>query len=272
MLIPMNELIYDIPAELLPMYRGKRLVVRVRDPGLLPALLAAENPESIVSVRLLSLAADSEALNAWAPGLPLELIMADPAAEFPLLYRHVNLNDHHPVRVVIPVSPGFGKAVKVAVALDFSVLLAVGQPDPALITELTEVAMFYLRQPTVTQPVEFFHSTLLGFYHDDPMPLWIMADEDPRYQRYITDAGLECLPGRLASVERTRNLSVHSDPAIEQVLAESAECQGCEFLQNCGGYFKWPNRDYDCAGIKTLLGELRDAAAELRRDLAQASG
>ena len=67
--IPMNELIYDIPAAQLPIYRGKRLIVRVREPALLPVLLATENPESIVGARLLSLAADSEALNAWAPGL-----------------------------------------------------------------------------------------------------------------------------------------------------------------------------------------------------------
>jgi hypothetical protein len=72
---------------------------------MLPALLAEENPDHIIGVRLLSLEANSEALNAWAPGLPLELVMTDPAAEFPLLYRHTNLLDNHPVRVMIPVHP-----------------------------------------------------------------------------------------------------------------------------------------------------------------------
>ncbi|CDH47516.1 conserved hypothetical protein [Candidatus Contendobacter odensis Run_B_J11] len=263
----MNEFIYDIPVEQLPIYRGNHLILRTRHPAILPALLAEENPDHIVGVRLLSLEADSEALNAWAPGLPLDLVMTDPATEFPLLYRHTNLLDNHPARVVIPVSPGFGKAVKVAVALDFAVLLEAGQPEPALIEELTEVVTFYLRQPSVTQPVEFFHSTLLGFYHDDPMPLWVVVDENPRYQRYVTDAGIECLPGRLANVEVAVAPDAHREHEIEQVLAANEDCQSCEFLRSCGGYFKWPHRDYDCAGMKRLFGLLQDAAAELRRDL-----
>lgn len=81
----------------------------------------------MIAIQLLALDADSEPLNAWAPGTG-ELVMRDPAAEFPLLYRHSNLLDNHPVRIVIPVTPDFGKAVKTAVALDFSVRLEPGQP------------------------------------------------------------------------------------------------------------------------------------------------
>ncbi|MDV7398607.1 hypothetical protein RZS08_44795, partial [Arthrospira platensis SPKY1] len=102
----------------------------------LPAALAAEDPERIAGARLLSLDVDSEPLRAWAPGLPLELVANDPATEFPLLYRHTHLLDNHPVRIAIAVRPGFAKAVRLAVALDFAVRLEVGQPDPALIDEL----------------------------------------------------------------------------------------------------------------------------------------
>lgn len=270
-MIPMNELIYDIPIAQLPVYRGQRLIVRSREPAMLPSLLAAEEPDAIVGIRLLSLEADSEALNAWAPGLPLELVMADPAAEFPLLYRHTNLLDNHPVRVMIPVHPGFGKAVKVAVALDFAVQLEVGQPEPALIEELAEVVTFYLRQPTVAQPIEYFHSALLGFYHDDPAPLWVLLDEGPHDLRYVSDAGVESLPGRLADIAVDLAVETEQGEWIERVLAAGEDCRSCEFVRSCGGYFKWPNRDYDCAGVKRLFGELRDAAAELRRDLSQTS-
>ena len=263
----MNESIYDIPVEQLPAYRGNRLIIRTREPTMLPAILAEENPDHIIGVRLLSLEANSEALNAWAPGLPLELLMADPAAEFPLLYRHTNLLDNHPMRVMIPVCPGFSKAVRAAVALDFTVRLEVGQPDPALIEELAEVVMFYLHQPTVAQPIEYFHSALLGFYHDDPMPLWVLLDEEPHDLRYVSDAGAETLPGRLAGIEVDLTVETDRGEWIERVLAAAEECRSCEFLRNCGGYFKWPNRDYDCAGVKQLFSQLRDAAAELRRDL-----
>ncbi|MCB1778186.1 MAG: hypothetical protein KDI50_12200, partial [Candidatus Competibacteraceae bacterium] len=50
-------------------------------------------------------------------------------------------------------------------------------------------------------------------------------------------------------------------------LATHNECRNCEFLRHCGGYFKWPRRDYDCVGVKQLFSELRNAAIELRNDL-----
>ena len=120
----MNEFTYyNIPLHLLSAYRQERLVVRTDDPSALAAALETEDPERIAGAQIVALDADSEPLNAWAPGLPLELILRDPAAEFPHLYRHTNLLDNHPVRAIIPVAPGFGKAVKVAVSLDFATIL-----------------------------------------------------------------------------------------------------------------------------------------------------
>jgi hypothetical protein len=262
----MNELIYAVPVERVPDYRGHRLIVRTRDPTMLFTALDEEDLGRVAAVQILSLDADSEALNAWAPGLPLELVMNDPA-EFPLLYRHTNLLDNHPARVVIPVRPDFSKAVKVAVALDFAVRLEVGQPDPGLIEELTAALEFYLRQPTVAQPIEYFHSSLLGFYHDQPVPLWVVLDEHPDCLRAVADDGGESLPGRLAGVQVALAPDAGLEVWIEQVLATAGECRNCEFLGSCGGYFKWPHGDYDCAGVKRVFGLLREAAAELRRDL-----
>ena len=267
----MTEFIIDVAVEQVPLYRDQQLIVRTREPARLPAALAAEDPERIVGARLLSLDADSEPLRAWAPGLPLELVVSDPATEFPLLYRHTHLLENHPVRVAIAVRPEFAKAVRLAVALDFAVRLEVGQPEPALIEELAEVLGFYLRQPTVAQPVEFFHSALLGFFHEEPTPLWVVLDENPQYQRQVTDDGTEDLPGRLAGTGIALAVAAADlSEWMEQALATDDECQRCEFLQSCGGYFKWPRRDYDCAGVKRLFGELREAAAELRRDLSRA--
>ena len=50
-------------------------------------------------------------------------------------------------------------------------------------------------------------------------------------------------------------------------LGETTECDGCEFLKPCGGYFKWPNREFKCEGVKTLFSKLSCAAEELRNDL-----
>ena len=263
----MNELTYNLPTQQLPAQREGRLIVRAHDPATLIAALEPEDPERVIAIQLLALDSDSEPLNAWAPGLPVELVMGDPA-EFPLLYRHTNLLDNHPVRVAIPVAPGFGKAVKVAVALDFAVRLEPGQPDPALIEELTAVLEFYLRQSTVAQPVEYFHSTLLGFYHDEPVPLWVILDESPDRLRFIADEGAESLTGRLVGLACTAAADLPT--WIDQALATAAECRTCPFLESCGGYFKWPRHDYDCAGVKRVFALLQEAAAELRRDVESA--
>ena len=267
----MSDLIYEVPAERVPAHRGQRLIVRTRDPAaLVNALRTEASLEPIIGLRLLSLAADSEAFNAWETGLPIDLVMDDPAVEFPLLYRHTELLDNHPVRVVIPVRPGVAKAVKVAAALQFAVWLEPDQPDAALIEELTEVLAFYLRQSTVSQPIEFFHSALLGFYHDDPAPLWVVLDADPQTLRVVADDGAVSLPGRLAGVAHALAADTSLAEWIAQVLAATEACRSCEFLASCGGYFKWPRRDYDCGGVKRLFGLIRAAAAELRRDLAAA--
>ena len=263
----MNEFTYNIPLRLLAAYRQERLIVRTDEPSTLTAALETEDPERIVGAQIVALDADSEPLNAWAPGLPLELILRDPVAEFPLLYRHSNLLDNHPARVIVPVAPGFGKAVKVAVSLDFAVRLEVGQPEPALIEEMAAVLEFYLHQSTVAQPIEYFHGSLQGFFHDEPVPLWVLQDDDPQYLRYVTDEGIERPSRRLVDLNANMAFDAGLEAWIAQVLAAGEECQGCEFLKNCGGYFKWPRRDYDCVGVKRLFGYLRDAAAELRRDL-----
>lgn len=263
----MSELIYNIPSHRLPAAQEEGwLIVRTREPAALPVALREEDPARVAAVQILSLDTDSDTLNAWAPGMPIELVMGD-VAEFPLLYRHTNLLDNHPARVVVPVQPGFAKAVKVAVSLDFAVRLEVGQPNPALIEELVTVLEFYLRQPTVAQPIEYFHGTLLGFFHGEPIPLWVILDEEPGVLRYIADDGRESLSGRLADIELTLAPDASLEIWIERALATADECRDCAFLRSCGGYFKWPRRDYDCAGVKRVFGLLREAATELRRDL-----
>lgn len=263
----MPELTYHIPLQGLSAHRTGRLIVRAGEPKALITALAAEDPNRIIAVQLLSLDTDSEPLNAWAPGLPVELAMTDPAAEFPGLYRHVNLLDQHPVRVAIPVQSGFAKAVRAAVALDFAVRLEPGQPEPALIDELAAVLEFYLHQPAVAQPIEYFQGALLGFYHQQPVPLWQVLDEDPEVLRYVTDDGADSLYGRLAGLDAPVAPDADLAVWIDQVLATGDECRACEFRQSCGGYFKWPHPDYDCAGVKRLFGVLKEAADELRSDL-----
>src|SRR6185295_11376772 len=167
----MDQLSYNIPARLAGGYTGRRVVVRAHDPAELVASLSTLNPDDVLYAQLLSLDVDIAPLADWQQSVPLDLVMTRPADEFPLLYRFSPLLDKHQIRVSIPVSAGFANAVRLSLALHFSVKLEVGQPDRELIEELEKVLELYLHRATVSQPVEYFHSTFLSFFHQEPASL-----------------------------------------------------------------------------------------------------
>ena len=107
-----RTVVYNIPVHLVPAYRGHEILGRSQDPTALVHALPDGDIEKLVSVQILSLSADVDALADWGYGVPVELIMLSPETEFPLLYRHAKLLDKHPVRVSIPALPGLFTAVK----------------------------------------------------------------------------------------------------------------------------------------------------------------
>jgi hypothetical protein len=158
--------------------------------------------------------------------------------------------------------------VKVASSLRFSVKLEVNQPDPTVVEELRGVLAFYLHHSSVSQPVEFFHSTLLSFYHHDPVTLWNVQEEDPAILRYVTEDGRETVARRLVNGSAPGDLSYFVARLGAELLAARGECANCEFFTNCGGYFKWPRKDFACDGVRLVFHDLREAAGELEHDLA----
>jgi hypothetical protein len=263
-----SPIVYHIPLAQLAAYRGRSLIVRSASPLELVAQLGAKDLGNLAYVQLYSLPSDTDGLTHWAEDLAIELLLDDPAEDFARLYRYAKLLDNHPVRVALPVVAGFENAVKLALSLEFAVRLQIDQPTAALIEPLARVLDDYLHRPTVAQPIEYFHSLLLGLCHHEPVSLWAIQEEDPALIRYVDEQGEERLPGKLAGAD------AGSDPAgfVERwgntLLAEGAECAECAFFAPCRGYFKWPRRDYDCAGVKTLFHTLQQAAGELRGDLA----
>jgi hypothetical protein len=204
----------------------------------------------------------------WGHTIPVDLVVADPCRDLPLLYRYAPLCAAHPIRVSVPLAPGFANVVKLAVSLNFAVKIEGGQPDESLVAELLRLARFYLHQSTVSEPIEFFHSLFLAMYHHDPVTLWTIQEEDPSLIRYITDRGEETLPGRLAGVALNQGFSTFVQELQDGVAGETGECVNCDFLRQCQGYFKWPRREYRCDGVKALLQILKSAAEELRADVA----
>lgn len=268
----MSPIVYNIPLALIEAYRGRPVIIRSNSSSELIGVLGKDDLENILYVRLLSLSADVDALADWGVGVAVDLTMSDPDKEFATLYNFAKLLDKHPVRVSIPVIPGFSKAVKVAASLNFAVKLSVGQPAQDVIEELYEVLQFFLHQPAVSQPVEFFQSTLQTFLNQDAATLWAIQEEDPARFRYVTDDGVETIAPRFAGAQITGDPGSFVGEFKTALLAEHAECEGCAFLEHCQGFFKWPRRDYSCDGVKTILGALQEAADELKKDLSAFDG
>lgn len=261
----MDNITYNIPLNLVREYTGRRVVVRSAAPTEIAQRLAGQLDVSLQYIQLLTadIGPDEiEVLSRWAPGIPLDVVLSDPGTDFALLYNFSKLTDRHSVRVSIPVKPGFINAVKLALALHFAVKLDPGQPDQDLIDELAAALDLYLYRTTVTQPVEFFHSLFLSCFDQTPVSLWDIQEQDPERFRFVTDDGIEMvLPSVGGPTLRngTRGTtSVH-------------ECETCQFAAGCRGYFKWPDSNYDCTGIKNIFASIDSAAARLRNDVVAAA-
>jgi radical SAM protein with 4Fe4S-binding SPASM domain len=172
--------------------------------------------------------------------------MGDPVVELPLLYRCTGLLARHPVRVTVPFRPGLARTVKLGLSLGFTVRLHGHQPSPEAVAEARHALAEYLHNPTVSQPVEPFHSLLISVLHEKPVALWSLLERDPAEVRLIDERG-EPAPGQgPASVVAFR----------DALVAAGGDCR---YLSCCDGYFKWPHSDYACTGVKSLFGKLFDA-------------
>jgi hypothetical protein len=187
-----------------------------------------------------------------ASKLPLDVMLTDPATEYSSLYRLVDARIARSVRVTMPAAPGFMKALRLAASLQLPVRLLPGQPSAEALAELTEAAHFYLRDPMVEAPVEFFHSLLGALRGPEGDTLWLMLEEDP---------------GVFARGE-ARPPPDFVEKHLAGLIERGAECATCQWQKVCAGYFKWPDPAYACAGVKELLGSIQSAADEIGRDLA----
>lgn len=260
----MTLCIYNVTLAYVDSYLNRPLIIRAFDPLTVVQTLLPHELENLVALQLLDISAELDVLEQWNPGLPIELVLNDPESETMKLYRLCKLQRSHPVRVVIPVVAGFGKAVRIASFLHLPVKLEGTQPNPSLIDELSETLEFFLHNKAVSEPVDYFQGLLTALLHNLPATLWFIQEEDPSLVRYVTDDGTETLARRPFDAV---NLDKFQFELMKRVLDPDAECASCEFFMNCSGYFKWPNPDYSCYGMKRVFWQVRTAAHELQDDL-----
>jgi hypothetical protein len=251
------ESIAYLPADLTELYRDGSCVAVVREVDAFARCLRAPAP-GVEWLQVEGLILNPEVWALAAQGdvpIPLDVVLSDPAAEFSALYRLVDVRLVRSVHITIPTRPGFLKALRLAVSLLLPVRLLPGQPDPATLAELSEAAQFYLRDPMVETPVEFFHSLLATFRGMPSGTLWTFLEQDPGIFSHRDARGEPRQP--------TDFVETH----LSGLIAAGAECLACRWCEVCAGYFKWPDPGYDCAGVKALFGTIA-AADEITRDLA----
>ncbi|GKT10301.1 hypothetical protein [Desulforhabdus sp. TSK] len=264
----MDSLVYNIPLSMVAAYRGRRLIVRAHNPAEVPESLTGEDLQGVACLQVVSSDVDLHPLMRWGAGVPLDLVVQEPERDLPMLYHWSPLLDSHPVRITVPVVSGFSKVAKLAAALNFAVKLHADQPDPARVAEMLSLLHAYLHETTMSQPIEYFQSMFLAFYREDTVTLWSIQEEDPAFIRYLGADGKE----RLARGEGMAKLG--DDPASfvpelkRELESREAMCSRCEFFHHCVGYFQVPHGGYDCKEIKAVFRTLKEAADELRGDLA----
>lgn len=203
--------------------------------------------------------------------IAFDVVLFNPALEFPDLYRVVDATAVRAVRVTVPAAPGLTKAIRLAAALRLPVRVLPGQPSAEALRELHDALEFYLHEPMVEAPVEFFHSVLANMCDWDVGSLWMILEEDPDAFHHYDADGRARVPGTgdldQSGIAGTGFVENH----FSTLIAQGAECATCPWQQPCRGYFKWPDPAYACEGVKKLFLSIQTAGNEIRRDVANVS-
>jgi hypothetical protein len=261
--------IHILPSNLVSGQNGHPFVAIVRS-GEELGLRLSEPPAGLQWLQVEGLLEDPDAWTSATQStsnVPLDVFITSPGSQFSDLYRLVDVFAVRDVRVSMPASPGFLRALKVAVALRLPVRLLPGQPSPEVLIELTEAVNFYLRDPMVETPVEFFHSVLASMCGSGDGSLWMILEEDPALFLHRGFEGGSKIRGISSSTSPDLFSATFVDTWFKRLLEQNAECMTCPWQQICQGYFKWPYPAYDCGGVKQLFATIETAAHEMRREL-----
>lgn len=246
--VPQRPTLTSVAAGAAASCPGEALVVRVADADDL-ACLADLPPERVAWIEVpMALAGRSE-----LERFSVDVLLADLAAEAPLLYGLARARSPFLPRLSIPATSGLEEAAAIGMALGFPLRLLAVQPTADQVVELERTLERYLHDSKVTEPVEPFHSALMERIHGEASTLWEALEVDPAcFKREPPLPGLE------------------EPEAVASRLLGLAECGSCPARRWCAGWFKWPDPSFDCAHVRRLLASLEEAAQRLFDDLQEA--
>ena len=256
---------YNIPTSLVDSFRDEKIIIRSKSASELVGSLAEVDRDQLAYLQLLSVE-DAAPLSKLSESVSLDLVMQS-ESDFSHLYRFAELGKFHPVRVTVPLSRGCTRTVKLALSLDFPVRLQVARLDDTLVDELTRILEYYLHHRTASQPIDFFHGVLTANYLNQAVTIWDIQEENPAYYRYVTESGKIEFPRPFSESYRPDDGACFLDDYKMQLLLEQGDCSACLFFSTCLGYFKIPDKHFDCRRVKKLFQMIKDASTELKSSL-----
>ncbi len=149
--------------------------------------------------------------------------------------------------------------------------------DPA---ELMAVLNYYLHEPHLSVPVEFFHSLFSSCVQGEPVSLAEMYAEDPEKFLYVDDAGRITASARFAAAGKffgglAEGLKVGEDSPLlteirnrkKNLFVSRSVCASCEAFDLCGGYLRFVTNEFDCDPFIQVMQEIKERAAEMAEDV-----
>ena len=263
--------IYNIPFSLLQNFREENLIVRSAEPQSLIDTVHILNGDQIFGLQLLGLQGSPDVFRTVEGAFPLEIVIEEIPKDILSLKEYQYLLEKHDVWVSIPAVSGCADVGKEILRLGFSLRLNLGQPEQKAVEDMSRLLDFFLRTPEVSQPVEPFLGLFTAFFQGQPVYLWSLQREHPEEYLFVTDKGEVKLSGRLPTAEVNGKSLNFLDEYKFELLMSRDQCSACKFFTVCEGYFKTPDKGYNCDAILIFFESVKRSAFELRQAIDQSN-
>jgi radical SAM protein with 4Fe4S-binding SPASM domain len=273
-----NSIIVSAPARLTGDIDADALIIRSSS---CEELVTAQSryQDKVKAAELELRASDVSLLSSLPVGFPLVLRLNPPQAS--VLYTSAWLCDRFPIAVTMAIDAGLLSAVKIVTSAQAHLAVDLDEVrDPG---ELMAVLHYYLHEPHLSVPVEFFHTLFSACVEGERLSLADMYSEEPDRFLHVDDSGRVTASARFAAAgkyfgELAEGLVVSQEsPLLQEIrnrkknlfLSRSA-CASCEVFDLCGGYLRFVTTEFDCSPFVEIMQEIKARAREMAEDIRRA--
>jgi hypothetical protein len=273
-----NSIIVSAPARLTGNIDSDAVIIRSSS---CEELVVAQNryQDKVKAGELEVLEADVSPLSSLPVGFPLVLRLKPLQAS--LLYTSTWLCDRFPIAVTMAIDSGLLNAVKIVTSAQAHV--AVDLDDVRDPGELMAVLDYYLHEPHLSVPIEFFHTLFSACVQNEPFSLADMYAEEPDRFLYLDDSGRLTASARFAAAgkffgELADGLMVGQEsPLLQEIrnrkknlFLSGSACASCEVFDVCCGYLRFVTTEFDCIPFVEVMQEIKVRAREMAEDIRRA--